>query len=266
MSTFITPEYRNLLEHHELDTFERIWTLNAGWFEEPNKRRGGWSGVGRLALQDPAGRGEQGVFLKRQENHTRRTFLHPFRGEPTFSCEFKMMNYLARRGVPVPKPVFFAQQANLQAALMTEELVYYTPLDAVTEELFESGHASLATKRSVLRGVAASIRKLHQAGIQHRSLYPKHLFVKFRTDSDPDVVIIDLEKSRRKLVSPLRTVYDLATLHRHARYWSRSSRLYFFKQYMEIEKLSPWSKFLCRMIHRRSDRRHNERRRGERRR
>ena len=72
--------------------------------------------------------------------------------------------------------------------------------------------------------------------------------------ADPQVVVIDLEKSRRKWISPLRTVYDLATLDRHARYWSRTERLYFFKRYMGIETLTPWTRFLCRLIYKRSHR------------
>ncbi|HZV99605.1 MAG TPA: hypothetical protein VFF74_11500, partial [Methylophilaceae bacterium] len=71
MQTFIAPQHQALLEQNLLDNFERVWTYKAPWFEEPNSRRGGWSGVGRLVLKDTQGN-EQGVFLKRQENHPRR--------------------------------------------------------------------------------------------------------------------------------------------------------------------------------------------------
>jgi hypothetical protein len=256
LQTFIASKHKTLLEQNQLDSFDKAWSYQASWFEEPNNRRGGWSGVGRLVLANAAGK-ELGVFLKRQENHLRRTFRHPLHGEPTFACEFRMMRYLAARGVPAPEPVFFAQREqdlNSRAILMTEELVHFSPLDEVAEEIFLNGKATLATKRSVLRGVAATVRKLHAVGIQHRSLYPKHLFVKMMADADPEVVVIDLEKSRRKWIAPLRTVYDLATLDRHARYWNRTARLYFFKRYMGIEKLTPWTRFLCRLIYKRSHR------------
>lgn len=254
LQTFISSEHKSLLEQNQLDNFEKAWSYKADWFEEPNSRRGGWSGVGRLVLKDK-GR-ELGVFLKRQENHLRRTFRHPLHGESTFACEFRTMRYLAARRVPVPRPVFFSQQrqgTDSHAVLMTEELVHFNPLDTVTEELFQAGKITLATKRAVLRGVATTVRQLHGAGIQHRSLYPKHLFVKM-TGADPEVVVIDLEKSRRKFIAPLRTLYDLATLDRHAKHWSRAARLYFFKQYMQIEKLTPWTRFLCRLIYKRSHR------------
>lgn len=257
MTAYISPDKQELLELNHLDDFERVWNHQAEWFEAPNSRRGGWSGVGRLFLSQPQGQG-LGVFLKRQQDHQRRTFRHPISGEPTFSCEFNMMQYLQRHGVPAPKPVFFGnreQDGHSQSILMTEELVDYLPLETVTENLFAQGRPSLAKQRSVIRGVAETVRKLHDARIQHRSLYPKHLFVRMRGELDPKVVVIDLEKSRIKLLSVMRTVYDLATLHRHSKYWSATSRLYFFKQYYGIVKLGPWSKLLCRLIHKRASRR-----------
>ena len=198
MQTFISPEHKTLLEHNQLDSFGKAWTYEADWFEEPNSRRGGWSGVGRLVLADLEGKA-LGVFLKLQENHLRRTFWHPLHGEPTFACEFRTMQYLAARGVAVPKPVFFAQQqqdSNSRAILMTEELVHFSPLETVTEEIFLNGKTTLAIKRSILRGVATTVGKMHAAGIQHRSLYPKHLFVKKNPDGTLDARFIDLEKTR----------------------------------------------------------------------
>jgi Lipopolysaccharide kinase (Kdo/WaaP) family len=255
-SLFIAKTREKILEFNQLNNFERIWTHKISWFEEPNRGRGGWSGVGRLRLAMPDG-GELGAFLKRQENHQRRTFRHPINGEPTFACEFNMMRYLQAHDVVVPEPIFFAQKnegGSPQAILITEELVGYRSLETITEELFTHGRPSLTRQRSIVRGVAATVRKLHSAHIQHRSLYPKHLFVKFLPNADPQVAVIDLEKSRVKLLSPMCTIFDLATLNRHAKYWSRTSRLYFLKQYLGIERLSPWDKFLCRLICRRTNR------------
>jgi len=257
LAAYISPERKQLLELNRLNSFDQVWEHQAVWFEDPNKRRGGWSGVGRVALKLPQG-GEMGVFLKRQDNHQRRTFRHPFSGEPTFSCEFKTMHYLQKHGVPAPKPLFFAERlidGHHQAILMTDELVNYRSLEQITEEMFADERPTLAAQRSIIRGVAATIRKLHDARIQHRSLYPKHLFVRMQDQSDPSVVVIDLEKSRIKIFPALRALYDLATLNRHAHHWNQASRLYFFKQYYGIDHLGPWTKLLCRLIQKRSARR-----------
>jgi hypothetical protein len=85
---YLNPVYEALLLHNQLADFDRLWDLQAEWFEEPNRRRGGWSGVCRLELR---GEGEQvvPVFLKRQENHRARTLRHPFKGIPTVRRELQ---------------------------------------------------------------------------------------------------------------------------------------------------------------------------------
>ena len=104
----------------------------------------------------------------------------------------------------------------------------------------------------MLRQVARTVSKLHFVGVQHRSLYPKHLFV--HKELSKDVVVIDLEKSRIKWLGLIRTLYDLATLNRHAQYWSKTRRLYFYLEYLGEPRLTTFSKWLCRLIIRRSNR------------
>lgn len=253
MSDFIHPTYRQLLESNHLASFDQLWQYHAEWFEEPNNRRGGWSGAGRVALHLPDG-GEAGVFLKRQQNHQRPTLRHPLRGEPTFTREFHMLRFLQSRGVLAPVPVFFGQRAT-QAILVSEELAGFHSLEDIAENLFANGkRPPLAEQRALLRGVAAMVRQMHDAGIHHRSLYPKHLFVKSQTAAEPLVAVIDLEKSRATLLPVLRTVYDLATLNRHSPQWSRSARLYLFKRYLRVERLNAWHRLLVRLILKRSQR------------
>ncbi len=83
MKEFVGSGWKKILELNELESFDSIWELDAAWFEEPNKRRGGWSGVSRISLKTEEG-GSVGVFLKRQENHNTKTLAKPVNGEPTF--------------------------------------------------------------------------------------------------------------------------------------------------------------------------------------
>ena len=249
MKDYIHKDYVQRLAVNRLNTFDLVWAYKQDWFEEPNSRRGGWSGVGRLDL--PSEEGSFKVFLKRQEDHRRRTMWHPFAGEPTFACEFRTMMYLQRRGVSVPVPVFFGKryfEGHVRAILMTEELVGFKSLEDVTRDLFSTGKVSVSVQRQILRGVAAAVKSLHAARVQHRSLYPKHLFVRWPSESVPEVVVIDLEKSRVKWIAAIRVVYDLATLNRHADHWSRTARMYFFLQYLGVRRLTRWQKLLCRLI------------------
>lgn len=254
---YICPQHQATLALNKLTTFYAVWELQVDWFEDPNERRGGWSGVGRIdlpAINDT----KLGVFLKRQENHNRKTWRHPMQGIPTFACEFKMMQFLASKSVPSLVPIFFGvhkQNNRLQASLMTEELAGFHSLEDATETLFKSKRPSLKQQHSLITQVAHTVGKLHRAGVQHRSLYPKHLFVD--KVGERDVVVIDLEKSRTKWLPVMRTFYDLSTLNRHAKYWSKTSRLYFYKQYFQVEKLNVYQKWLLKLIVKRSSRQKN---------
>jgi tRNA A-37 threonylcarbamoyl transferase component Bud32 len=250
LQSYISSKRKTLLDANHLGSFETLWRYQSEWFEAPNDDRNGWSGVNRLSLSSPDGE-SLGVFLKRQQNYVRRTFLHPFTGESTFTCEFRTMRFLLKRGVPVPKPVFFDEKPSvngLQAILMTEELVGYRPLDVVIEELFNRPDAKLRAKRVLIASVAKAVHKLHYARIQHRALYPKHLFVNIENPENPDVVIIDLEKARIKLMPLMRTLQDVSTLNRRLSDLSRTHRLYFFKHYCGVDKLGPWTKLVCRLL------------------
>ncbi|MBY0544184.1 MAG: hypothetical protein K2Q14_01380 [Gammaproteobacteria bacterium] len=68
MKDYMNENWQAILKANNLDNFEKLWNLKADWFEEPNKRRGGWSGVSRVELVHPEG-GKAVIFLKRQENH-----------------------------------------------------------------------------------------------------------------------------------------------------------------------------------------------------
>lgn len=250
MQSYVSAMSKDLLDANQLGDFDHLWVSQGEWFEAPNSDRNGWSGVNRLSLKMPSGE-QLGVFLKRQQNYMRRTFFHPFTGESTFACEFRVISYLLKRGVPVPKPVFFDAKASSEgtkAILVTEELTGYRALDVVLEELFKQPGAPIKTKKALISSVAQVVRKLHHARIQHRALYPKHLFVNMEEPESPQIAIIDLEKARIKFIPVMRTVQDLSTLNRRLEGLSKSYRLYFFKQYYGGGQLGFWTKLVCKII------------------
>lgn len=255
MLTFFSTKYSSLLHNNQLDTFEKVWTREVKWFEEPNERRGGWSGVGRIELKQDDGT-DLGGYLKRQDSHCKRTLMHPIKGVPTFQREFEMMHYLEQRGVCVPEVMLFGRNPNgdLKTTLLTKELAGFVPLENLTEQLFANGRPALSVQRSIVKAVALYARKLHAAKVQHRSFYPKHLFVNMTNAHAPQLAVIDLEKSRINRFSLFRSLMDLSALNRHAEHWSRSRRMYFFLNYLGINRLSPYAKWLCRRIVKRSHR------------
>ena len=72
MSDLFGNGWRLTLKQNSLGYFSALWQLQADWFEEPNIRRGGWSGVVKIPLRN--GKYESSyIFIKRQENHLSRT-------------------------------------------------------------------------------------------------------------------------------------------------------------------------------------------------
>lgn len=259
LQTYIAGKYAALLQENQLSEFEQLWHAKAAWFEEPNERRGGWSGVGRLTLQAGSG-APVGAYLKRQDQHCHRSWRHPLHGVPTFQREFDMLQFLQSQGLDCPEVMFYGRQASdsFKTVLLTRELQHYVSLETLTAQWFAGGRRPpLAQQQPLIIAVAQFARRLHALRVHHRSFYPKHLFIHLTPASSLGVAVIDLEKSRRQSVLSLpvmRTLYDLAALNRHAEHWSHTRRLSFLLHYLDIPRLTPYAKWLCRRILQRSSR------------
>jgi len=212
----IFPKYindqENLLEYNNLDSFDKLWSLKCDWFEEPNYRRNGWSGVCRIILNDEHGK-KHTLFLKRQENHNHRSLLHPITGIPTFRREFINLQNLKKAAIPSLEPVFYAEKKNndsYQAVILTKALEGYCSL----EEYFEAQHSNEEIS-TIMENAAVVIRKLHNANYRHGCLYPKHIFVNLMPGPKQfDIRIIDLEKMRWLPIASALMLNDISRLIR----------------------------------------------------
>ncbi len=250
MQDFIAANWTELLQENNLQSFDDWWDLKADWFEPPNQRRGGWSGVCRVQL------GQRVVFLKRQENHIIRTLLHPFRGIPTFTREMENILVLQKAQVPALTPVYFAQRnvnGKLRAILVTESLEGFEPLDSINP-----GGLSMPQRIALITKIASVIKQLHQYKLVHNCLYPKHLFVR-GSESGFDVRLIDLEKARKRLRRNSAIFRDLDTLNRHSYDWSLSDRCRFMTVYFGEDKSAQRKTHAWRQCWRRLARRNFQR-------
>jgi len=253
--TYISEKHAQALRTRGLHTFEQVWKHPIEWFEAPNESRGGWSGVGRLQLALPDG-AWLSLFVKKQQNHGRRTLLHPLAGEPTFRREYKRLQYLQRKGIAAPQVVFYAEQlvdGKACAILVTEELAGYQSLESLAEPLFAEKAFTRRQKQQLFKVIASSIRHFHELGLAHRALYPKHIFVK-DAGNHAQIALIDLEKARFSPFFWYRAYYDLAALNRHAGHWRRTDRLYLLMQYCRTKRLGKLGKWFCRRLIKRSQR------------
>jgi RIO-like serine/threonine protein kinase len=184
----------------------------------------------------PAKKGSVQSFIKRQENHFSRTWLHPFSGIPTFQKEFENINRLIKHQIPTLEVLFFGKEHN-RAIIVTKALEDYVSLDQI-----DPHSLSKKDKHLLLKRIAETLTKMHKVHYQHSSFYPKHIFVRQNADGW-DVKIIDLENLRWRLF--LRPIMnrDLSTLDRHlGSNWSVKDRLVFLHYYFDEKKLSKTAK------------------------
>jgi hypothetical protein len=244
-----TTAWQRIFASNKLDTFDAIWNLDTEWFEEPNKRRGGWSGVIKVDLDTHEGK--TSVFIKRQENHVSKTLFHPIRGIPTFEREFKNILRMQKRDLPIMDLVYFAKRVsngNLQSILITKALTDYIPLESErflsSDDLIKSN----SHKEKLLTDLADTLRLIHYHHFQHNCLYLKHIFVKPVGDDSWDIKVIDLEKLKWRLFKRHAVFRDLYTLYRHAKGWSAKDHVKLFKAYVQEPTLSSKSKKLWHSI------------------
>jgi len=251
MQDYLADNWTALLEHNGLNSFDDWWQREADWFEEPNHRRGGWSGVSRVELKDKDG-AIRTIFLKRQENHVARTFLHPLKGIPTFIREMHNILLLRDAKVAALTPIYFAARnidGAQRAVLATEELDGFIPLDTV-----DRAALTIKQRNKLIKSVAELIQRFHAQRLQHNCLYAKHVFIK-KTGTDFESRLIDLEKTKPRFLKDTGMKRDLDSFNRHAHGWSRTDRLRFLHYYLsaaglELRLAEIWSLLVRRQVQR----------------
>ena len=226
--------------------------FKAEWFEEPNIRRGGWSGVCKIILKQEDGTSIS-AFLKRQENHTTKSFLHPISGIPTFEREFNNIIDFRENSLPTVEPIYFGSKkvdGNSRAILMTKDLEGYEPLDT---PVFARDGAIMKNKKNriqIMSALAAVMQKMHSHRFRHNCFYAKHVFIK-AVDDAWDIRIIDLEKLNKSIFKKQAMMRDLYTLPRRLSGWGYRDRLHFLKIYFQEKKLSSNTKEIFRALDKR---------------
>jgi len=245
----------DLLHRNGLASFETIWSLDAPWVEEPNYRRQGWSGVGRLTLTESSGRPVV-VYLKRQENHGYRSLLSPLRLRPTAFREYKRLQGMQTAAVTAPEVLYYGERQTgqaLQAILITREV----PQSIAFEDYLHLADKRPASEvRQVLRDTANLIGRLHRHRFQHSALYGKHVLVSGYRSGNPAAAspeqrlspyLIDVEKSRRRVSRIAIALRDLNQLFRHAP-WTAAQWEIFFDQYIAASRIERLKPLLARLI------------------
>ncbi|MCX4025809.1 inaA protein [Endozoicomonas sp. SM1973] len=243
---FTTDNFKELFHSNQLDNFVSIWSLTTDWFEQPNRRRNGWSGVIQYHLKAKSPEendakkspSSQLVFIKRQENHNTRSLVHPFRGEPTFFREYKNICKLQELQLATLTPVYYGERRlkhQHQAILITQALVNHVNLfDWYKQKPTE------AARQRIIQHIAEWAVQLHSHKLCHYCLYPNHIFVSLDPDDQQPVKVIDLEKLRYLPSKRWRANKDLKCFLRHSRALPKQDKQLFldiyFSYYPELQK------------------------------
>ena len=152
-------------------SFDDWWQLDGDWVEEPNKRRGGESGVMRCHLEGKI------YYVKKQIGHVCRNLRYPL-GCPTILRESHRLGICRQLGITVPETIFCEVRPGKgkpRSVLVTRELSGFRSVDEwyTTEPDSPSKQQVLIQLYSRL---GETLARLHNHRWQHGCLYDKHIF------------------------------------------------------------------------------------------
>ncbi|WP_290519599.1 lipopolysaccharide kinase InaA family protein [Alcanivorax sp.] len=229
-ASYVHPHWRQALQGCGLTTIDDWLALDRTLVDKPNRRGRGLSQVFSAVVTDPDGV-EKRVYIKHQRNYVRRSVRHPFRGQATLYQEYKAMMRCWQMGVPVVEPLFFSANnvsGDREAMLVSLGLENFQSLDRAPLHQLPLGR-----RLALIRDVAAAVRLLHEQGLAHQNLYPKHVFVAWSELLQRyDARFIDLERCRPHYQHWRPRVRDLESLARRTKGLSDRDRLRFLREYL----------------------------------
>ena len=242
------PKLEHLLNETGLLDIESASQREFDWFEEPNRRRGGWSGVSRIELNPEAPEAERrAVFLKIQQNHF---YVAPntcFLKRLTFEREFAAIQALRPHSEAIPQVVMFAkwqENGNRGSILVTEALDTWIPLRPWLLGELDQPAPDKETLHRAFDAIAKTARSINQAGWIHMCFSAKHIFVKEQSDSTFSVRVVDLEKTRKRVGLDRRTLKDCSHFMRHTPNLTDPDKTHFLKAYFNTGSFNSAQKAL----------------------
>ncbi|OQY17951.1 MAG: hypothetical protein B6I36_08060 [Desulfobacteraceae bacterium 4572_35.1] len=267
---YSNPQWNDILTNNNLRSFDQFWNLQLEAVDEGNIGRGknGWSRVCIHTLESANGTPRR-IIIKRQSNYRSRTATHPLRGIPTFVKEYAFIKRYEQLEIPAMKAVYCATRKHAgeqQAILVTEYLEDYQSLfDLLNETQLRNNPAQRQQWQKVLHSVAQLATNLHARNLEHRCLFPKHIFVpnqilqqKAQQITQWESCLIDLEKTRWKPWGDGHRVRDLTALARRTPQLSNRDRILFLRSYFGIEQLDTKAKKLWSQVAQRVNKKRNK--------
>lgn len=216
----------NTITYNDIEQFNYWWNISGSWVEEPNRRRGGESGV--LIHKNKEG---QIFYVKRQEKHIYRTLLFPF-GQQTIKREYSTYQAFKKIGITTPELVYYGTSGD-KAILVTKELKAFISFEQWLDQI-DSSEADEIALFAVLKSLAKVLSNMHKHRFQHNCIYPKHIFINLNDilqgKENIEIALLDLEKSRKRFTAKQAALHDFSQLKRHTPL-TINEWVYFVQQY-----------------------------------
>lgn len=254
---FTDPAWATRLQEAGYLDFDSWFCAEGDLVEEGNFRgcdnNSSWSHVSRIVL--PTG---ETIYLKRQQNHYSNNILLKLLRILTFQLEWKNYRALKDAGIPTLNIIHFANRkhnGNRQCIIVSEELQGMTPIGDLIDWYNENQWPSRTQRLAMLAAIVKVIRKMHDAGIIHNALYNRHIYLNIPLQDGVPVMpdhfeacLIDLERAKSPGPnSPKLITHDLEKMFRRIN-WPARDCLWFLKQYLGIDRLTPEAKVIARKI------------------
>ncbi len=149
---------------------------------------------------DPAFGGPTSVFVKRYrydrfEQRIKQAFRGTLFGKSRARREFEFLTEMRRRQIPTVRPIAYGDdygRAFLRASfLITEGAEGFQSLDLFGLDVVCHDSLKRTQRLELTRGLASTIRKMHDAGIRHGGLYWRNILVCIRPNGAYGFLLID---------------------------------------------------------------------------
>lgn len=249
---WISQKWEPLLVRAGLADLKSVASREFDWFEEPNKRRGGRSGVCRIVLNpDSPANDQRAVFLKIQKNYSYRAPNKLFRRQLTFLREFEATRQAADILPYTPEILLFGSWKSgpdAGAVLITKELNTWISFSDLMQGINCLVPPDKSTLLKILEAIAETSRRLNNAGWVHMGFSAKHIFVRPGPESSFEICVVDFEKCRKHFRPGYRTLKDCSHFMRHTPRLSDEHKRHYLKSYFQTRSFSPAQRRLIKKM------------------